>query len=302
VGAGRGWLPADGAGERPGSIRSPAALPRVHPKSAMPFPCPTSSGSHASNKACRSTRREYPRLPNRLKSARAATTWKTSLPPGVVMSIASCRLRNPMPRNRVTGDLRRRLRRLPGSGRGPLGSPTGSARAAAEQRRLHAHVQECGHHRDGDAAFAAQHQRDPSVGEDLAHPHAGLAEHTEYGLEIVGPALVRVGPPPHHRQVAIVRDAHAGRGQPLGQAELTHHRRPRGTEEWPILRPSPNRPLQAHGVRLATRASTRVRATRPSGSRVGLKIVISRPVAWSLATAVRRTAVSSSQVRPSGRW
>jgi hypothetical protein len=37
-------------------------------------------------------------------------------------------------------------------------------------------------------------------------------------LEVVGPALVRVGPPPHHGQVAVVRDAHAGRGQPLGQS------------------------------------------------------------------------------------
>ena len=64
----------------------------------------------------------------------------------------------------------------------------------------------------------------------------------------------------------------------------------------------PDRPLQAHGVRLAARASTRERATRPSGSRVGLKIVMSRPVAWSLATAVRRTAVSTCQVSPSGRW
>jgi hypothetical protein len=63
----------------------------------------------------------------------------------------------------------------------------------------------------------------------------------------------------------------------------------------------PDRPLRAHGVRPATRVSTSERATRPSGSRVGLKIVMSRPVAWSLATAVRSTAVSSSQVSPSGR-
>jgi hypothetical protein len=87
-----------------------------------------------------------------------------------------------------------------------------------EQRRLHAPIQECGHHRDGEVAFAAQDQRDPSVGEDLARPPAGLAEHAEHRLEVVGPALVRVGPPPHHGQVAVVRDAHAGRGQPLGQS------------------------------------------------------------------------------------
>jgi Domain of unknown function (DUF4331) len=77
-----------------------------------------------------------------------------------------------------------------------------------------------------------------------------------------------------------------------------------GNQDWPTnqsdARP-PDRPLRAHGVRPATRVSTRERATRPSGSRVGLKIVMSRPVAWSLATAVRSTAVSSSQVSPSGR-
>jgi hypothetical protein len=42
---------------------------------------------------------------SRSNSARAAKTWKTSLPPGVVVSIASCRLRNPMPRSaRPVGD------------------------------------------------------------------------------------------------------------------------------------------------------------------------------------------------------
>jgi hypothetical protein len=33
---------------------------------------------------------------SRSNSARAAKTWNTSLPPGVVVSIASCRLRNPI--------------------------------------------------------------------------------------------------------------------------------------------------------------------------------------------------------------
>jgi hypothetical protein len=37
------------------------------------------------------------RIRSRSNSARAAKTWKTSLPPGVVVSIASCRLRNPIP-------------------------------------------------------------------------------------------------------------------------------------------------------------------------------------------------------------
>ena len=54
------------------------------------------------------------------------------------------------------------------------------------QRRLVAPVPECGHHPDGDAAFASQHQRDPSVGEDLAHPPACLQEHVEHGLRLWG--------------------------------------------------------------------------------------------------------------------
>ena len=87
-----------------------------------------------------------------------------------------------------------------------------------EQRRLDAPVQDCGHDRNGDAAFAAQHQRDPSVGQDLGHTPAGLVEHAEHGLEVVEPSLVRVWPPPHHGQVTVVRDAHAGCGQPLGQS------------------------------------------------------------------------------------
>jgi hypothetical protein len=36
-------------------------------------------------------------LRSRSNSARAAKTWKTSLPPGVVVSIVSCRLRKPTP-------------------------------------------------------------------------------------------------------------------------------------------------------------------------------------------------------------
>jgi hypothetical protein len=87
-----------------------------------------------------------------------------------------------------------------------------------EQRRLDASAPEGGQHRESDAAVAPQHQRDPGVGEDLAHAPAGLAEHVEHGLAVVGPALVRVGSPPHHRQVAVVRDGHAGRRQPLGQS------------------------------------------------------------------------------------
>jgi hypothetical protein len=140
-----------------------------------------------------------------------------------------------------------------------------------EQGRLDAAVPERGHHRDGDAAFAAQHQRDPSVGEDLARPPPGLAEHADHGPEVVGPALDRVGPPAHHRQVAVVHDVPPGRGQPLGQsgpaqggrgpllarpvrgraggdteqAELTHHRRLQpcrgvadpGSGRWPRRRP-----------------------------------------------------------------
>jgi hypothetical protein len=39
------------------------------------------------------------RMRSRWNSARAAKTWKTSLPPGVVVSIASWRLRKPMPRS-----------------------------------------------------------------------------------------------------------------------------------------------------------------------------------------------------------
>jgi hypothetical protein len=39
------------------------------------------------------------RIRSRSNSARAAKTWNTSLPPGVVVSIASCRLRNPIPRS-----------------------------------------------------------------------------------------------------------------------------------------------------------------------------------------------------------
>jgi hypothetical protein len=41
---------------------------------------------------------------SRSNSASAAKTWKTSLPPGVVVSIASCRLRNPIPRSASPGD------------------------------------------------------------------------------------------------------------------------------------------------------------------------------------------------------
>ena len=37
-------------------------------------------------------------------SASAAKTWKTSLPPGVVVSTCSCRLRNPTPRSASAGD------------------------------------------------------------------------------------------------------------------------------------------------------------------------------------------------------
>ena len=51
----------------------------------------------------------------------------------------------------------------------------------------------------------------------------------------------------------------------------------------------------------ATRASTRPRAIRPSGSRVGLKIAMSRPMAWPPVTAARSTAASSSGLRPPGR-
>ena len=39
------------------------------------------------------------RIRSRSNSARAANTWKTSLPPGVVVSIASWRLRKPIPRS-----------------------------------------------------------------------------------------------------------------------------------------------------------------------------------------------------------
>jgi hypothetical protein len=121
---------------------------------------------------------------------------------------------------------------------------------------------------DRDAAFAAQHQRDPSVGNDLAHPPAGLVEHAEHGSEVVGPALVTIWPPPHHRQVAIVHDRRAGRRQPLGQpgsaqrggrlllprpvrggaggdteqAELTDHRHLPDVPTTTILRPASDRP------------------------------------------------------------
>src|SRR5215217_4181849 len=44
------------------------------------------------------------RIRSRSNSAKAAKTWKTSLPPGVVVSIASWRLRNPIPRSAQAGD------------------------------------------------------------------------------------------------------------------------------------------------------------------------------------------------------
>src|SRR5215218_10170306 len=51
------------------------------------------------------------RIRSRSNSARAAKTWKTSLPPGVVVSIASCRLRNPIPRSATPVTVSTRCRR-----------------------------------------------------------------------------------------------------------------------------------------------------------------------------------------------
>ena len=62
-----------------------------------------------------------------------------------------------------------------------------------------------------------------------------------------------------------------------------------------------SRPSRVGQESPATRASTRRWAIRPSGSRDGLKIAMSRPMAWPPATAARSTALSSSQLRPPGR-
>jgi hypothetical protein len=63
------------------------------------------------------------RMRSRSNSAKAAKTWKTSLPPGVVVSIASCRLRNPMSRSarQVTVSTRCRRDRLGRSSSTPPG-------------------------------------------------------------------------------------------------------------------------------------------------------------------------------------
>jgi hypothetical protein len=90
-----------------------------------------------------------------------------------------------------------------------------------QQGGLDALVQEGGDDGDRDGALAAEDQRHPPVGKDPADVHGGLAEHPEHGMEVVRPALLVVGPPPHHRQVAVVHDAHAGRGQPVQQPGAT---------------------------------------------------------------------------------
>jgi hypothetical protein len=84
-------------------------------------------------------------------------------------------------------------------------------------------VQAGGQHGDRDGALAAKDQRDPPVGEDPPALAGGLAEHPEHGLEVVRPALLAVRPPPHHRQVTVVDDAHAGLGQPPQQPGPAQH-------------------------------------------------------------------------------
>jgi hypothetical protein len=53
-------------------------------------------------------------ISSRMNSASAANTWKTSRPPGVVVSRASCRLLNPTPRRRSVPTIGDQVGQRPG--------------------------------------------------------------------------------------------------------------------------------------------------------------------------------------------